>query len=89
MSFFSFEGPSLKPVTLGPGERYSVRVRDLKLFGAGSKGFWILPGEYSIYASCYMSVSPAPKGTKPDHDGSGWITLRSPALKVKVVEAEK
>jgi hypothetical protein len=86
---FPSEGPSFKPVTLGPGERYSIRVTDLKLFGAGSQCLWILPGEYSIYASCYMSVSPAPKGTKPEHDGSGWIRLRSPALKVKVVQAGK
>jgi hypothetical protein len=86
---FPSEGASLNPVTLGPGESYSVRVTDLKLFGAGSQCVWILPGEYSIYASCHMSVSPAPKGTKPNDDGSGWIRLRSPPLKVKVVEAEK
>jgi hypothetical protein len=77
-----------KPITLKPGDKYSVRVTNLT-FGSGSQCLWALPGEYSIYASCHMSVSPAPKGTKPDDDGSAWITLRSPPLKVKVVEAKK
>jgi hypothetical protein len=36
-----------------------------------------------------MSVSPAPKRVKAESDGSGWITLRTPALKVKVVMPEK
>jgi hypothetical protein len=82
-------GDPVKPITLKPGEKYSVRVRDLKLFGFGSQSLWVLPGEYSIYARCRMSVTPAPKGTKPDDDSSAWITLRSPPLKVKVVAAEK
>lgn len=80
--------PPVKPLTLRPGEKYSVRVTDLT-FGSGSRSLWILPGEYSIYASCYMSVSPPPKGSEPSGFGSGWITLRSPPLKVKVVGAEK
>lgn len=79
----------VKPITLRPGEKYSVRVHDLKLFSFGSQSLWVSPGEYSIYARCRMSVTPAPKGTKPDDDGSAWITLRSPPLKVKVVAAEK
>jgi len=78
----------VEPVTLKPGEKFSVPVTDLK-FGSGSQCLWVLPGEYSIYASCYMSVSPVPKGVKADEDGSAWITLRSPPLKVKVVEAQK
>jgi hypothetical protein len=81
-------GDPVKPITLKPGEKYSVRVRNLT-FGSGSQSLWVLPGEYSIYARCYMSVTPAPKGTKADDDGSAWITLRSPPLKVKVVEARK
>jgi hypothetical protein len=83
------DGLPVKPVTLGPGEKYSVRVTDLTLFGFGSQCLWILPGEYSVYASCRMSVSPAPKRVKAESDGSGWITLRTPALKVKVVMPEK
>jgi hypothetical protein len=78
----------VKLVTLKPGEKYSVRVTDLR-FGSGSKCLWISPGEYSIYASCYMSVTPPPKGSEPSGFGSGWITLRCPPLKVKVVEARK
>jgi WD40 repeat protein len=86
-------GPGLgelpvKPITLKPGEKYSVRVTDLR-FGSGSQCLWILPGEYSIYASCYMSVSPPPKGSEPNGFGSGSIRLRSPPLKVKVVDAQK
>lgn len=79
----------VKSVTLEPGQKYSVRVTDLKFFKPGSQCLWICPGEYSIYASCSMSVSPAPKGAEPLSSGSGWITLRCPPLKVKVVnEAE-
>jgi outer membrane protein assembly factor BamB len=86
---FPSDKPFPKPVTLGPGQRYSVRVTELQLFRSGSQCLWILPGEYSVYASCFMSVSPAPKRVKAESDGSGWITLRTPALKVKVVKAEK
>jgi uncharacterized protein (TIGR03000 family) len=81
-----FSGRRFKQVTLAPGEEYSVRVTDLKLFGAGSQSLWISPGEYSIYANCYMNVSPAPKRTNPQDDGSGWITLLSQPLKVTVVQ---
>ncbi len=89
-SFGFLDGSApVKPVTLGPGEKYSERVTELTVFGSGSQCLWILPGEYSIYASCFMSVSPAPKGVKANDDGSGWITLRTAALKVKVVKAEK
>jgi hypothetical protein len=84
----SYRAP-VKPVTLEPGQTYSVRVTDLKFFEAGSQCLWILPGEYSIYSSCFMSVSPAPKGAKPIYDDRGCITLRCPPLKVKVVEAGK
>jgi hypothetical protein len=83
-----FGGDPVKPITLKPGEKYSVRVTNLT-FGSGSECLWVLPGEYSIYANCRVSVTPAPKGTKPDEYGSSWITLRSPPLKVKVVEARK
>jgi hypothetical protein len=90
----TFVGPGLgkptpdKPITLKPGEKYSVRITDLRS-GPGSRCLWILPGEYSIYASCSMSVSPAPKGAEAIYDGWGSITLRSPPLKVKVEEAKK
>ena len=83
-AFGQISGSSpVKSVTLEPGQKYSVRVTGLR-FAAGSQCLWILPGEYSIYASCYMSVSPAPKGVKANEHGSGLIRLRSPPLKVKV-----
>jgi WD40 repeat protein len=88
MVCFGLGGIHVERITLKPGEKHSVRITNLK-FVSGSQCLWIAPGEYSIYASCYMNINPAPKGTKANYDGSGWVTLRSQPLRVKVVQAEK
>jgi hypothetical protein len=77
---------AVRPVTLRPGETHFVRLTNLKPSG-GSQCLWILPGEYRIYANCGTFVSPAPKEATWKYHGSGWITLSSPALKVKVAKA--
>jgi Tol biopolymer transport system component len=74
------------PVRLYPGESYCFPVTRLKAFSADR--YWVAPGEYTLYASCHLSVSPAPKGASSSYDGSGWVTVRCAPLKFKVVENE-
>ncbi len=83
-----FDGPSETPgpVRLYPGESYRFPVTRLKAFVADR--YWLVPGEYTLYASCRLTVSPAPKGADISYDGSGWVTVRCAPLKLKVVAPE-
>lgn len=81
-------GSGPRPVTLGPGESHSVSLASVKL-EAGGVSYWLLPGEYTVHARYKVSVSPAPKGAKPESDGSAYIRVRSAPLKLKVVEARR
>lgn len=75
--------PGPEPICLAPGESYSVRITKMSQFFAHS--YWVLPGEYQIFASCHIRFSPAP----PWASKWGSVDLRSPPLKVKVVAARK
>jgi WD40 repeat protein len=76
-----------KMVTLAPGKTYEVIIQSLDCDHA-QQSYWLLPGEYTLHASCWFRVEPAPVGADKFSDGSGYVDLKAPPLRVKV-EAEK
>jgi WD40 repeat protein len=81
-------GEERKKVVIAPGKSHDIPVRALK-HGYGAQSHWLLPGEYSIHAGCYLIVDPAPAGTLKLGDTRGSITLKAPQLRVKVVAEKK
>jgi hypothetical protein len=73
-----------KPITLAPGASHSCRITSL---GDSDLSYWLLPGEYTLHARCYGAISPAPKGASDARDGYGYVELRCPPVKVKVLPA--
>jgi hypothetical protein len=77
--------PPTEPRYLSPGESCTVPI---KLMGEGEKhgrhSYWLLPGEYTLYATCSVCVSPPPK----DSYLSGMIDVEPAPLRLKVAAAE-
>jgi hypothetical protein len=76
-----------KKVTLAPGKTYELPIQSLDC-GHARQSFWLLPGEYTLHATCSVWVTPPPDGVDKSSDGSGYVDLKAPPLRVKVV-AEK
>ncbi len=75
-----------KPITLAPGETYSVPVKSLH-GSFGQRSYWLLPGEYTLYARASANVNPAPEGAVSFTDGSTNVSVETPPLRVKVIAA--
>jgi hypothetical protein len=73
------------PVILAPGASHDIPVSRL---GERQGTFWILPGEYTLHATCALSIKPAPKTAKGTHD-HGWVELTCRPIRLKVVSARK
>src|SRR5207244_8236264 len=80
-------GPPPEYLTLAPGDSYSFSYADL----AGSwdlRHYWLIPGEYTVRARYFCSVSPAPEGAFKIGDGFGCISIWSAPLKITVVASK-
>ncbi len=78
----------LSQTTLAPGETYSFRVTNLDC-GRGAQSNWLLPGTYTVHAELFTWVLPAPEGVEKKDDGSGWGTIRSAPVELKVLDARR
>jgi hypothetical protein len=81
-------GPPPEYLTLAPGDSFSFPVS--KLSGDwDSYRYWLTPGEYSIRACYFCSVSPPPEGSDVFPSGRfGCITLWTAPLKITVVASK-
>jgi hypothetical protein len=77
--------PFERTVSLAPGETYSFPVTSLNT--RNSRAYWLLPGEYTICASCLIWVSPPPAGKEAGADGFALVDFRAAPVKVKVKAA--
>ena len=76
-------------ILLKPGDSYPVPIKSLAR-ESGRQSYWLLPGEYSLHASIYVWVTPAPEGVEHTlSDGSGLVKLEAPPSRVKVVAEKK
>jgi hypothetical protein len=75
--------PPAEPHDLAPGESCSVPIKSMgKTYRRHS--YWLLPGEYTVYVTCSVSVTPAPKNSY----FSDMIDVEPAPLRLKVVAAE-
>jgi hypothetical protein len=77
-----------KTVTLAPGKTHEIPVQSLDR-GDSKRSYWLLPGEYTLHAGCFLFVDPVPEGGERVSDTSGFVTLRAPPLRVKVATENK
>ncbi len=81
-------GDEPKKVTLAPGKTYEIPIQSLDR-GHGEQSYWLLPGEYTLHASCYIWISPVPDGVDKLSDGSDFVSFKAPPLRVKIVAEKK
>jgi WD40 repeat protein len=76
-----------KPVDieLKPGASHSVRTR---LEDRRNWNFWTLPGEYRLYATARLHVSPAPEGGRADDNGFAYVWVDCAPLTIHVETAK-
>ena len=75
--------PPTEPHDLAPGESCTVPIKSMgEEYGRHS--YWLLPGEYTLYATCSVSVTPAPKNSY----FTDMIDVEPAPLRLKVVAAE-
>jgi hypothetical protein len=72
-----------EPRKLTPGECYSIRIRSLESFG--QQAYWLLPGEYTIYASYCAEVSSVKGAFEGSKSKSQYLLVPAPPIKVQVV----
>jgi hypothetical protein len=77
----------VKRITLRPGESHAIPVKQLERHSLQCS-CWLLPGEYTIHASCFVSANPKLDGWFRFTDGQTFATLTAIPLRVNVV-AEK
>ncbi len=65
--------------TLPPGESLRIPVGDL-----ATASVWLLPGEYTVAGSCWVSISPAPKGSVAMGAGFGMVRAALGPVAVRV-----
>jgi hypothetical protein len=79
-----------KVVTLAPGETFSTPVTSLE-GNDRQRSYWLLPGEYTLYLRCSLSINPDPNPTEKTKALDGWGAAHPPIapLRFKVVAAGK
>jgi WD40 repeat protein len=82
------DGEKRKTVTLAPGKTHEIPIKSLDR-GDSERSYWLLPGEYTLHAGCFLYVDPVPEGGERGPDTSGFVTLNAPPLRVKVDAAKK
>lgn len=93
-----------KEILLQPGKSHTAKLDKLAVGHSGPNGtlylyYWTKPGQYTLTASYFLAVSPAPKGAKPANEsfpafqktiaGYGTVEVASNVIKLKVVEPAK
>jgi hypothetical protein len=76
--------PKTPSIVLAPGATYTCRIVSL---GNSDRAYWLLPGDYNLYARCDGAISPTPKRADDAGDGYGYVTLRTPPVKLGVSPA--
>jgi hypothetical protein len=82
-----YTGDRSKEETLAPGKTYEIPILSLDC-GDTRRSYWLLPGEYPLHASCLIHMKPDPGGASKIPDGSEWVDLQAPPLRVKVEAAK-
>jgi WD40 repeat protein len=88
MYSYQTEGrPSEEPkkVTLDPGKTFEMPIQSLDC-GHAEQSYWLLPGEYTLHARCFIWCDSVPDGLDKLSGKSGHLHLNAPPLRVKVVE---
>jgi hypothetical protein len=75
-------------VVLAPGETYSIPIRSLDC-GHSMQSFWLLPGEYTLYANCNGVWYPPHDRSEEEYDANPYPGIPVPPLRLKVVAANK
>ncbi len=78
----------LHEIVLAPGETYSLPLRSFD-FGHCMCSYWLLPGQYTVHATCTVFVSPAPEDAKSVVARRDDVELDVPPLQLKVVAGRK
>ena len=75
-----------KAQTLAPGKSVTIPIKGFNYGrrGAANRSYWLEPGEYSLTATYYTAVAPAPKGSAEAMNGFGKVALTTAPLKLKV-----
>jgi dipeptidyl aminopeptidase/acylaminoacyl peptidase len=81
-------GDEPKKVTLAPGKTYEIPIQSLDR-DHGERSYWLLQGEYTLHASCFICVAPAPDGVDKSSGDLVFVDIKAPPLRVKVVEEKK
>jgi WD40 repeat protein len=68
---------------LAPGEGYSIGIHNLDSYGLES--YWLLPGEYTVYAIYCAEVSSVEGASGSGEAKSRYAVLLAPPIKVKVI----
>jgi len=76
-----------EPITLAPGATHTSRITTLG--DEDRSSYWLLPGEYTLYARCLGAIKPAPKGVEASEDGYGYVRLWCSPVKLRVVPARE
>ena len=79
---FQFER---REVVLAPGGSYSLPITSLYCGHCGRRSYWLLPGEYTLHASCLVSVKPHPRPKFKNPEGWDSCQVEAPPLRLKVV----
>jgi hypothetical protein len=80
--------PESKKVTIAPGKTYEIPIQTLDR-GLSEQSYWLLPGEYTLHAGCFLIVDPAPEGAEIISGTLGFVRLTAPPLRVKVAAEKK
>jgi WD40 repeat protein len=90
MYVYQTEGRREEPkmVTLAPGKTYEIPIQSLDC-GDSGQSYWLLPGEYMLHASCFVTLTPAPVRDDKSSGDLGFISIKPPPLQVKVVAEKK
>ncbi|HXG11344.1 MAG TPA: hypothetical protein VNK04_16435, partial [Gemmataceae bacterium] len=76
-----------EPRKLAPGECYSIRLHNLDSYGLQS--YWLLPGEYTIYA-CYCAEVSSGGGVSDGREAKPrYLLVSAPPVKVNVLAPRK
>jgi hypothetical protein len=75
-----------KAATIAPGKSIAIPIKSLQygMRGAANRSYWLEPGEYTLTATFFTAVSPAPKGSAQATNGFGQVALTTAPLKLKV-----
>ncbi len=78
------EGERRKDIALSPGQSHTIPIVDLDHEKHGASTYWLLPGDYAIYAEYRTSIQPVPPGAKANLSGDCDVCLRPAPVRVTV-----